>query len=352
MRSKFFLLSAAVLILLVSSCQDSKPDKSSGNRQGRTFPVRAVVLEPSSFFREFNATGTFEPNEQVMVATEIPGRIENIHFTEGDFVNQGQLLVSINADDIRAERRRLQSALKNARSKAERGKRLRKIEAISEEELEDLLFEVESLENQLSENEVRLNRTQIRAPFSGVTGFRQLSPGAFVNTGDEIVELVQYHPLKVQFELPQRYADKIKIGDSISIDYGENTQFKVPVASISYRINEMNRAFEVRTVVDNKNQEILPGSFASINVPVYETDSALLIPSDAVIKTIDEEEVFVVKNGTAQKVKVQTGMRNERAVEIKKGCQAGDTVIITGLVSLSNGNKVNATLVDWQNSSQ
>lgn len=352
MRLKFFLISIVVLVFFLPACQDSQPDKASSAGQDRTFPVRAVVLEPSSFFREFNATGTFEPNEQVMLAAETPGRIDRIHFTEGGFVQQGQLLVSINADDIRAERRRLKTALDNARSKAERGKKLRAIEAISEEELEDLMFKVESLENQLNENQVRLNRTQIRAPFSGITGFRQLSPGAYVNSGDQIVELVQYHPLKVQFELPQKYADRIKAGDSISIDYGQNMRLRVPVESISYRIKQMNRSFEVRTLVDNKDQRILPGSFANINVPVYETDSALLIPSDAVIKTIDEEEVFVVNNGTAQKVKVQTGMRNESAVEIKKGCQAGDTVIITGLVSLSNGNKVNATLVDWQNSSQ
>jgi len=350
------LIHPAILLVFLSlfmwGCNDSPSKSSSDKRAGRTFPVRAIVLEPSPFSREFNATGTFEPNEQVNLATEIPGRIESIHFVEGEIVKKGQLLVSINAEDIMAERRRLETALENAVSKANRGKQLRELQAISKEELEDLEFEVNSLQNQLAENKVRLNRTKIKAPFSGITGFRKLSPGAYVNTGDEIVEIVQYHPLKVQFELPQKYADQIKEGDSITIDYGEAIRRKVPVTAISYRIQEANRSFSIRTLVDNKDREILPGSFANIHVPIYQTDSALLVPSEAIIKTIEEEEIFVVKNGLAEKVKVHTGIRNEIAVEILQGCSPGDTVIITGLVSLSEGNHVSVSLSDWKNTRQ
>ena len=159
---------------------------------------------------------------------------------------------------------------------------------------------------------------------------------------------MQYHPLKVQFELPQRFADRIQVGDSITITYGENMEYRLPIHSISNRIENMNRSFAIQALVNNRDRQILPGSFANIDISVYQNDSALLVPTEAVIKTIEKEEVFIVKNGKAQKIPVETGLRSEVAVEIKDGCQQGDTVIITGLLSLSEGNQVNPTVVNWQ----
>ncbi len=352
MRPSYIILTLTLLLFGGVACQEEESNKRSDRSQDRTFPVRAIVLDPVSFARDFNSTGTFEPYEQVMISPEIAGRIDKIYFSEGEFVKKGQLLLSINADDIKAEASQIKTSLNNAISKADRGKSLEKIDAISKEELEDLLFEVENLKNELAENQVRFNKTQIRAPFSGLTGFRNYSPGAYVNPGDGIVELVQQDPLKVQFELPQKFADQIRVGDSITIEYGSNLKFDLPIDAISSRIEQTNRSFAIQTRIDNKDRKILPGSFARINVPFYQTDSALLVPTEAVIKTIEKEEVFIVKNGKAQKVKVETGIRNETAVEIQAGCKRGDTVIITGLLSLSEGNKVKTTVINWENLGQ
>ena len=107
MKAIYTLLTITLTTLWIVSCRESNMTKEGNNRNSRTFPVRAVVLHPSIFQRDFSSTGTFEANEQVMVASEIAGRIEKIHFEEGDYVLEGQLLVSINADDIKAERRQI-----------------------------------------------------------------------------------------------------------------------------------------------------------------------------------------------------------------------------------------------------
>ncbi len=349
MKSPLLLQSIYLIVILVLfGCGNSSSEKKNSKAPNRSFPVRAIILKPSIIQSNFSATGTFEPNEQVTVATEVAGRIDKIHFEEGEIVNKNQVLVSINADDIAAERRRLQTNLKNAKSKLKRGEKLRKIDAISEEEVEDLTFEVENIGNQLYENKIRLNKTKIRAPFTGMTGFRELSPGAYVNVGEPIVEIVQFDPLKIHFELPQEYAGQINKGDSVTVFYSEGKSYRVPIESISYRVKGPNRSFELRTTIENENREIPPGSFAKIEVAVYESDSALLIPSDALIKTIDQEEIFLAKNGKAVKTAVQSGNRTENSVELIGGVEAGDTVIITGLVSLSNGNQVSTSITDWQ----
>lgn len=335
-------------ILAILSCGNSSSDEKNSTARNRSFPVRAIILEPNNFQSSFVATGTFNPNEQVIVAAEVAGRIEKIHFKEGEVVNKNQLLVSINADEIKAERKTLQTNLQNAKAKLKRGKKLRNLNAISEEELEDLAYEVDHIENELYENQVRLDKTIIRAPFSGMVGFREISPGAYVNAGDLIVEIVQFDPLKFQFELPQKYAGQIKKGDSVAVLYSENKRYNLPIESISYRVKGPNRSFELQTIVDNKNGEIPPGSFAKAEVPVYENDSALLIPSESLIKTIDQESIFLAKNGEAVKTEVQSGNRTENSVELIAGVEVGDTVIITGLLSLSDGNQITPTITDWQ----
>jgi membrane fusion protein (multidrug efflux system) len=343
-------IGGSIAFFLFASCSGEAPSTQEGNESSsREFPVRAIVLEPKTFTQTFHSTGTFSANEQVLISSEIPGRIQKIHFREGEKVKVGQLLVSINADDILAEKQRLEAALENAKTKKNRAENLVAIEAISQEEVDDLLYEVERIESELAENQVRYNRSRIRAPFNGIMGFRIVSPGAYLNVGDEIVEIVQQNPLKVDFELPQSYADWVSIGDSIQIQLANNETFAATIDVISSRIQMQNRSFQVRSILPNEERNIMPGSFANISIPIYRNEAALLAPTEVVIKTLGKEEVFLVRNGKAVKVEVSSGVRKEKFLELKSGVQAGDTLIITGLLSLSNGNAVDPTLVELSN---
>lgn len=344
------LIGGSLAILFFASCGgESAAVKEEKGTSSREFPVRAIVLEPRTFTQTFNSTGTFTANEEVLISSEIPGRIQKIHFKEGGEVKQGQLLVSINSDDILAEKQRLEAGLRNAKTKKNRAESLVAIDAVSQEEVDDLQYEVDRIEAELAENQVRYSRSRIKAPFDGRTGFRIVSPGAYLNVGDEIVEIVQQSPLKVDFELPQTYADWVSVGDSIQIRLATDEIYFATIDNISSRIQSGNRSFRVRSILPNTDGKIMPGSFANISIPIYRNDTALLAPTEALIKTLGKEEVFLVREGKASRIEVKSGVRKENFIELTSGVEVGDTLIITGLLSLSDGNPVNPTIVDLSN---
>jgi membrane fusion protein (multidrug efflux system) len=184
-------------------------------------------------------------------------------------------------------------------------------------------------------------KTSLRAPFSGKLGLRNISMGAYVSPATLITTLRKVSQLKLEFTVPEKYGNKMQPGNSISFSI-DNSEKKYPARVIATENNiaEETRSLRVRAVVDKPDQQLIAGSFVQVQIPLGENDAALMIPSQAVIPRARNKEVMLYRNGKANLQEVTTGIRDSSNVEITTGLKAGDTVIVTGLLTIKPGAKV------------
>ncbi len=316
---------------------------AEGNSRSAQAPtgVAATVLRPGSVAERIRTTGTLRADESVALTAEASGKITDIRFEEGARVQKGDLLVQINDAELRAERKRLQHQLQLASDRAERQKRLLDEGGVSQEEYDATANEVEVLRAELEGVQARLDKTQIRAPFSGVVGLRRVSEGAYVTPQAQITTLSRLDPLKVQFSVPEKYAARMRAGQSISFQVrGIERALSGEVYATDVAVEEGTRTLQLRARTDNPDGTLRPGMFADVQVTLGTIEDAITVHSFAVTPTLDGQRVFVVENGTAQPRNITLGIRTDSTVQVTDGLALGDTVITSGMQGLRAGQSV------------
>jgi membrane fusion protein (multidrug efflux system) len=305
-------------------------------RQGqqRLNAVGFVIL-PIHLSELIRQSGTLKPDEEVDLSFETSGKIVGINFTEGTRVKKGDLLAKINDRPLQAQREKLEAQLKMAEAKEFRQRSLLDKDAISQESYDQVQTDVQSLKADINLIIARISETELRAPFDGIIGLRDLSEGSFVTSSTKIVRLTKISPLKMEFAISQKYASEIKIGYPITFTIeGFSKTFNASVYAIEPKIDIETRTIVLRAMYQNKNEELKPGVYASITLELSNIDNAIAIPTEALIPEMEGEKVFVYRNGKAQSVKVNTGLRTESRIQITNGLKFGDTVITSGIMQL------------------
>ena len=304
--------------------------------------VSGFVLQPKKLDNIIRTTGTLRAFDEVDLHAEASGRITKINFNEGSHVNKGDLLVKINDDDLRAQLGKTELQIKLNQSQLNRQSELLKINATSHQEFDVAENQLNSLKADKQVIEAEIKKTEIHAPFSGVIGLRYVSEGSYVTPSTQIASIQNINPVKIDFSVPEKYAYLISKNDAVNffID-ATHSQITGKVYAIEPKIDLSTRTLQVRALCDNKNEKILPGSFAKIELRLKETPNALMIPTQALIPVLKGQTVYVAKNGTAQSIPVKTGVRTETEIQITDGLNIGDTIITTGMNSL----KPNAPVV-------
>lgn len=314
---------------------------------GSGLQVEGVVVQASDFSNDLDVTGTLEANESVELRSEVSGLITSINFKEGANVSKGALLVKINDRDIQAQ---LQEALTKQRLSAtneNRSKQLLEKGAISQEEYDTSLADLQSLKAQTQLIQAQLAKTAIYAPFSGKIGLRSVSVGGYLTPATLIANLSSVNPLKVSFSVPEKYIGQIKLNSEISFNTdGYNKTFIGKVFAIEPGINTQTRTLQIKALVPNPNNELLPGSFVKIKLGLSTIKDALLIPNEAIIPVLNGKTVYISKGGKAEQVSVEAGTRTAEKIVITYGLNVGDTVLTTGAMALRNGSPVNVTVIN------
>lgn len=313
------------------------------NRSGGGGPLTAegFVVQPVEYEPFEESVGTLHPMEESVLRAEIPGRITAIHFKDGQSVQEGQLLAELYNEDIKAEILRIEAQLEVAQSTAERVKSLYAAQTASKQELDEALAQVKILEANLTGQKARLEQTRIRAPFSGTVGLRQISVGTFLNAGAEILTIRQTHQLKLDFYTPEYLGHKIRTGqdvywwaDALEIT-GEAT-----ISAIEPALEAGTRSLKIRAVINNPANGLLPGNFLRVRIPLDQDQNPLLVPSHAVIPEIRGYKVIRCVDGKVAPAPVEIGIRNDSLVEIRRGVQSGDTILLTGLLQAKPGQDI------------
>jgi membrane fusion protein (multidrug efflux system) len=323
--------------------------RGGGGAGGRGGPVavRAVVVSGGALDDEVRVSGTLLPNEQVELQSEASGKIVGIYFDEGQFVGKGKLLVKINDAELRAQLKRAQHRRTLAAAKEARTKQLLEKNAVSPADYDVAISELNTANAEIELIRAQIDKTEVRAPFAGTVGFRQVALGSYISPATRIATLSSTNPVKVEFYVPERYGSAVRPGSTItfSVDGGEPVSGRV--FAIEPRVDQETRTLQVRASAPNPGGGMRPGSYAQIALRLGRTEEAITIPSEAILpQEGGRSAVFVTKDGKAEQRPVDVGIRTERLVQITSGLTAGDTVIFSGVQMVKPGGEIRVTSVE------
>ncbi len=361
------LLAIVFLPKILSS--EGKSNSMTADRPDVSIPVKAHVITLETLSNSVFTTGTILANEEVELRSEISGKIINILFKEGSFVSKGDLLIKINDADLQAQLRRakindadLQAQLRRAESKLKlseekeaRQRQLRDGNLISQEEYDNTVSELNVNQADLDLIKAQIDKTEIRAPFSGIVGLRSVSVGSYVTTSTIIARLQNFNSLKVDFSIPERYSASVNTGDDLEFKIsGSDKIFKANVYAIEPKIDPGTRTLQIRAICSSAYKELIPGAFANVELSLKETNDAILIPTVSIVPELKGQKVYLYKGGIVIPQNVQIGIREETRVQIVSGLNVGDTVITSGILQISktgscncNVNRNNCVWITW-----
>lgn len=344
MKNKNIRYIAVLLILglvgyLVYSAFKPEVRKKEEKKNIRpSLPVDVVVISPKEIMDRFNTNSTLLPSEEVDLSFETSGMLVKLDFIEGTRVSRGVLLAKIRDTKLQAQLQKLEAQLKLNLSKEYRQKALLEQDAISQETYDQAFTQVETTQADIDLVKAQIMETELRAPFDGVLGLRNVSEGAYVTPSTYITKLSKTSPLKLEFSIPEQYASIVKKGTPIVFTItGDTTTYSAAVYATDSRIDMETRTLLVRALYANKNQEIAAGRFAKVGLELDRIKNGMAVPSEAVIPEMGRQTVYIVKKGKANQVTIIPGMRTESYVQVMGGLEFGDTVITTGILQLRQG---------------
>ncbi|MEI6455731.1 MAG: efflux RND transporter periplasmic adaptor subunit [bacterium] len=329
-------------LFFVTGC--NSVDKGNAGKGGppKAITVGAVVIKPRVLENKIISTGSLLANEEVELRSEVPGRIVEINFEEGSHVRKGDLLLKIDDRELQAQLKKLMVEEKQAKDDLYRKEKLLQMKAVSQEEYDKSFNTLGITQAQIDLVKTQISKTEIYAPFHGLIGLRQVSPGGFVSSSTLVTRLQQTDPVKIDFSIPEKYREKVKKGTLIKFRVeGSDSSFAGRVYAIDPKIDPATRNLALRALCPNPGGLLVPGAFAKVEIVLDDLKEALVIPSEAIIPIMGGEKVFICKDGKAKSRIVTTGIRTEREVQVINGLNPADTVIITALLQLREDMPVN-----------
>lgn len=320
--------------------------EASGNNQAPSRPtvgpaVQVYTVKPTDLEDKLILNGSIRGEEGIDLRPEIQGRVVEILFTDGSDVQKGDLLVRLDDSELQAELNAITLQLELAEQKAERQEQLYKRGLVSEEEYDTVLNEREVLRARQMLLKARIEKTAIRAPFSGRIGLRLISPGQIINPETKITTLQQLDPLLVDFSVPERYQTQLQIGVPLTLRVtGIQETLPGTVVARDPVVNSDTRTITLRGKVPNKNGLLYPGNFAIVELNLSSRKNTILVPALSVVRSLNGASVFVVENGVAQRRIVETGLRTRETVEIIRGLKSGEKIIVRGIEAVRDGQEV------------
>lgn len=346
MRKRLWIAAGVVLVVAVGAVvllrRGGGEAEEGGGGADRPTPVVTARAQQSSVTRSIEGVADVEAAEAVTITAEAAGRIVSIHFREGQRVARGAVLVRLESDQEAADVGSLQAEAAELRGRLARLDGLAREGAVPRGTVDDLRRQLQAAEARAASARTVLNDTVIRAPFSGVVGLREVSPGALVQPGAELVTLDNLDSVKVRFTLPEQALARVRIGSPVQAStpaYPEQS-FAGQITAFDSRLNPEQRTLGVQAVLPNPGGRLRPGMLANVRVDAETAPNAVTVPPLAVQVRGAVQFVYRVVDGCAQRAEVTVGQRDPERIEITRGLKAGEAVVVEGFAELSTGSPV------------
>lgn len=299
-----------------------------------------------------NSVGTLRAVTGVNVTTQLAGMVEKISFTPGAIVSEGTLLVQLDASTEIGQLESLRAQMELAKITYDRDKKQFKAHAISKQQLDSDMYNLQNLEGQVAAQAATVDKKSIRAPFTGRTGIIVVNPGQYLNPGDTVTTLQSLDPIYADFYLPQQALSKLKLGQTVHIqtDSYPGKTFTGEVTTIQPAIDIATRNVQVEATVSNPDYELKPGMYTNVKVVTGKDQKLLTVPITTISFNPYGDIVYLVQEGgtdsdgkpvlTVKQTFVTVGEAKGDVISIIDGLKEGQTVVTSGQLKLKNGSHI------------
>ncbi|RZU47313.1 membrane fusion protein (multidrug efflux system) [Fluviicoccus keumensis] len=302
-------------------------------------PVVEVVqvAAPMAVAPTLQAIGSIRPSESIMLKPEVSGRVVSLGFREGQLVRKGDMLVKLDDSLLKAELPAKEAAVVLAEAEYKRLQLLAQSQQVADIDVERKRVDVALAKAASQLLNARIKQTELRAPFDGVIGIRQFSIGDVVQSGQALVSLSNFKPVKMDVKLPEGRADVVRLNQRVDVrvDALPGLLLKGRVAVIEPQLDAGTRALWARVELNAGDPRIRSGMSATVSIPLPGGESGSWLPEQALVAQGGKQVVFKVVDGKALAAPVRVGQRQPGKVEILAGVKAGDTVVVSGQNKLS-----------------
>jgi membrane fusion protein, multidrug efflux system len=344
----YFILFA--VFISFTACKGKKSDGAApGGGAAKQPPIvsEGLIVNPQALASDIEVPGTLMASESVEIHPEVSGRVVQMNLKEGNYVNKGALLVKLYDGDLQAQLRKIEVQLKIAEQTEKRQNELLKIQGISQQDYDLSLLQVNNLKADMDIIKTSISKTEIRSPFNGRIGLRNISPGAYITPTTAITTISQVSQLKLQFNVPEKYGAQLTNGQHIGFNIdGSAKNFSAVVMAKEVMIDENTRSLAIRSLVTDRDAALIPGAFAKVKLQLGQQTDAIMVPTIAVLPQGRKKQVFVFNGGKAVAKEITTGVRDANKVQVLTGLNNGDTVITTGVLFLRPGADVKLSKVN------
>lgn len=317
-------------------------DKQGGfnERPARVVEAQTVNIGPVS--KRLTTVGNMRANAMVIIKSELSGKIAELLFTEGGNVKKGDLIIRFEDSEFRGALLQAEGELENAQSNFDRISKLHEKNVESGKRLDEVKGALKVAEGKLQQTKARLEQANIKAPFDGTIGIMNISAGAYVQAGTDLVTLVDNSSVKVSFKVPEKNIHDIGAGQVVEVKVSafKDQVFTGTIEAVDAKVEKESHSVEVKGIIPNPDGLLRDGLFANVSLIIGEKSNSMTVDESCVERQGEVEFVWVVERGRAERKRVLTGSRENGQVEIVAGLQPGQIVVTSGQLRLSDGAKV------------
>ena len=354
---KWMLYMLIIAVLLFGSVigfnfyKFAKMGEAMANQPVPQFPVTTMTIKNELWKPTLEAIGFVEPNQGVDLSTQVAGSVDKISFESGQKVTKGSLLLTLNTDVEQANLAASEAKLPASKANYERMSSLYTKGGVSKSSYDDAKAEYFSLQAQITALRATIDRMMIKAPFRGQVGLRNVFLGQYLQAGTSIVHLEDTSVMKIRFTIPQTDLPKVKVGQQVNIyvDAYPDQAFAGTIKAIEPVVKQLSGVIEIQASIPNADGLLRSGMYARTEILLPSQENQIVIPQTAVNFTLYGQTVYVLKEEkdkqgkpvkVASQVVVNTGERKEDSVHVLSGLKAGDEIVTSGQIRLSNGSQV------------
>jgi len=350
MKRSIILYVIAILIIGASAyklIRKKQKEHTKTTQVAPVFPAEGYIVKDTVTTYELQTIGSIRALESVDIVSEISKRLIKINFNEGTFINKGTMLFKLDDAELNARLEKLLIMESLALQNEQRNKALLDKGGISQNIYDEILNKLKTIQADIHLIKVELDKTEIKAPFSGTIGLRNVSEGAFITPDMILTTLKDDRKVRIDFSIPERYANSIKPGLDISFTLPANpdTLYATIVAS-EPNIDVSTRNLHIMAMAENNDGMIIPGSSVKVFLNFKENERSIFVPTQCLVPSLKGYNVYIVSNGIAKLKEVTIGMRTNSSVQLLEGTKQGDTLLATNLLRIRPGSMVGITKIN------
>lgn len=335
-------LGMASLAALGGCGGDSSPAAAQAEPTERIVEVKTLELVPQAVTDVASLPAELLPLRRAVLAAEVSGSVEGLRVKEGDWVGKGQALASIDTRALQQQVAEAEAVDRRAQARHQRASRLFEKQSITQQQLLDAITDRDVAQARLAGAQLRLDKSRIRAPWSGQVTTRHIEVGDFVSPGQPVLELIDTSRLKVRAPAPASDVPFLENGAAVTLRLENSDQPAVSgkIVRLAAELDKSSRTLDVEAEIPNPDGTLKPGMYGRLEVVRQTLPDALLVPLDALLDLGGKSAVYAVREGQAWRVEIETGPVIGENVVVETGLNPGDLIVTAGQAQLGDGQRV------------